>query len=192
VVTYDGETDADRKLWHTYLYWARQEARYPCTDTPMEPKAIVDDQAKRIGDDTAAALRIIVFSCFALEYRLKRILKALKAQFSERENFGKVFSQFWNRLSEKERLDGKGKCIPPSEWSVIETDLKSLIQLRNNIAHANYSETLQFISGSLDPVATARKFYNALVDAIRLVNQGTGYDVRDPEELKEYFGPLRV
>lgn len=192
MIRYDGETDEDQKLWQTYLYWARQEARYPCTDPPIESMAIVDDSEKRIGDDIAAALRTIVFSCFALEYRLKRTLKALNVQFPQKEPFSLFFGQFWNRLSKKERLDGNGKCGPPSEWSLIEPDLKSLIGRRNEIAHANYSETVQFISAGLDPVATARKFYNAVIDAIRLVNQGTGYDVKGPEELKEYFRPLRV
>ena len=192
MIRYDGETDEDQKLWNTYLYWARQEARFPCTDPPTEPRAFIDDHEKRIGDDTAATLRTIVFSCFALEYRLKRTLKALNVQFPKKEPSGDFFRQFWNRLSKKERLDGKGKCGPPSEWSLIEPGLKSLIGLRNDIAHANYSETVRFISGCLDPVATAREFYNAVVDAIRLVNQGTGYDVKGPEELKEYFRPLRV
>ncbi len=38
----------------------------------------------------------------------------------------------------------------------------------------------------------ACKFYNIVVEAIRLVNRATGYDARSEDESKEYFQPLKV
>jgi hypothetical protein len=193
VVRYDGQNASDSRLWHAYLHWARKEARFPAPDIPADLQAMVDDPASRISDETAAALRAVVFSCFALEYRLKRVLKTFNIPFGEREPFGKTFlPRFWKRLSQSQRWDGAGNCAPPPEWVDVEPHLRRLINIRNDIAHANYEETLQFISAGAKPVDKARELYNAVVDAIRLVNQGTGYDARAPKELQEYFRPLKV
>lgn len=42
------------------------------------------------------------------------------------------------------------------------------------------------------PIKMARRYYNSVVDALRLINIGTGYETRPDEEVKEYFKPLRV
>ncbi len=192
MVTFDGDTESDRKLWHTYMYWARRNARLPQGHKPSESQAIVDDPANRVSDEISAAIQTVLFSCFALEYRLKRVLKALNVSFPDKETLTPFLNRFWERLRNKNRLDSTGFCKPTSDWSSIEPELKYLIELRNDIAHANYEETIKFISGGSDPMTEARKLYNMVVDAIRLVNQGTGYDIRSEDELKKYFQPLKV
>ncbi len=192
MITFDGDSESDRKLWHTYVYLARKNALFPQEVNPYGSKAIADNPTNRVNETISSAIQTILFSCFTLEYRLKRVLKKLNISFPEKKTLGPLFDKFWYRLRNTNKLNSTGFCQPPPDWSSIESDLKSLIKLRNNIAHANYDETIQFIAGSSDPMTEARKFYNIVVDAIRLVNQGTGYDPRPEDELKKYFQPLKV
>lgn len=192
MITFDGDNKSDIKLWHTYMYWARKNALFQQKVNLSSSKVIVDDPSNRVEEEISAAIQTILFSCFTLEYRLKRVLIALNVFFPPKETFGPFLDNFWKRLINTSKLKLAGFCRPPSEWSSIEPDLKSLIKLRNNIAHANYNETIQFIAGTSDPMTEARRFYNVVVDAIRLVNQGTGYDPRPPDELEKYFQPLKV
>ncbi|MGZ3579287.1 MAG: hypothetical protein ACXU98_09735 [Syntrophales bacterium] len=192
MVRFDGENEINRRLWFAYLYWARNEVRYPASESPKELKALVDEPANRIPDDISASLKTIVFSCFALEYRLRQVLKALNVEYPNKEPFGPFFNKFWSRLSSTIRLDGEGYCKQPNDWGAIESELKSLIKMRNDIAHANYRETIQFFSAFKNPMGRARELYNAVVDAIRIVNQGTGYDTRGENEIAAYFRPLKV
>ncbi|MFX0195735.1 MAG: hypothetical protein ACFFCW_06395 [Candidatus Hodarchaeota archaeon] len=194
MVKYSGDTKEDERLWHTYLYWARKEARFPESDVPPKKKANVDNPDNRIDEKHAAALRIILFSCLALEYRLRRVHKALNisCKDSESETLWPFFKKFWKRLRETRKQEGVDFCTPPPEWADVEPDLKFLIRLRDKIVHAHYRETLQFIFTTQDPIARARELYRAVIHAIRLINQGTGYDPRDPKELEEHFSSLMV
>jgi hypothetical protein len=59
------------------------------------------------------------------------------------------------------------------------------------MAHANYEEVVRFLGGS-DSLTRAREYYNAVVDALMLINVGTGYDTRPLDAMKTYFEPLKV
>jgi hypothetical protein len=193
MVTFDGVEEEDKRLWYTYMYWARQEALSLGFETSTEPQALVDDPNRRLPEGQSISLRTMLFSCFALEYRLKRILKALKVPFDEEsETFGPFCKKFWRRLESAERLDKKGKCTKPPEWAEVEEKLRDLIDIRNKIAHANYEKTLQYFSGKKISKERARELFNAVVDAIRILNQCTGYDVRPTDEVKEYFRQLKI
>ena len=189
--TFDGDTLPDRKLWHTYLYWARERATTSASAVPVLG-VIVDDADNRVDAAISKALQAILFASFALEYRLKRVLTSMDVPFPERETLGPFLNNFWGRLARVPRLDGRGSCVPPSDWSTIEPRLKRLVRLRNDIAHANYADTRQFLSETSSPTEEARCLYNTVVQAIRLINQGTGYDTRSGKELDEYFEPLKV
>lgn len=189
--TFDGDTPRDRKLWHTYLYWARERASTSASGVPASG-VIVDDANNRVDATIGKALQAILFASFALEYRLKRVLISMDVPLGPKETLGQFLNEFWGRLASVPRLDGKGSCLPPSEWSSIEPRLKRLVKLRNDIAHANYTDTLQFLSEAHGPTEEARDLYNAVVQAIRLVNEGTGYDTRSKEKLDDYFKPLEV
>ncbi len=189
--TFDGDTPRDRKLWHTYLYWARERASTSASGVPARG-VIVDEADNRVDATISKALQAILFTSFALEYRLKRVLISLNVPLPQKETLGLLLDKFWGRLASVPRLDGQGSCLPPSDWSTIEPQLKRLVKLRNDIAHANYTDTLQFLSPTSSPTEEARDLYNAAVQAIRLVNEGTGYDTRSRKELDDYFEPLKV
>jgi hypothetical protein len=187
VVTFDGKTDDDRALWRTYLHWGREQLR------PGATGAMVDDPSKRISETESRALQAVLFSAFALEFRLKRVLTFLNASLKPDEGLKNLLKEFWSKLAGRARVDGKGEITIPAEWDSISAVLSELADVRNDIAHANHRETLAFIRGAgSDPTTRARTFFNAVVDAIRIVNQGTGYDDRPDPELRAYFEPVKV
>jgi len=192
MIRFDGNTSDDVKLWHTYIHWAREKARFGQTKDKATIPAIADDPINRVEDSFSFALQTIVFSSFALEYRLKRVLISMDVKLKSKETLGPLLCKFWPRLSSKNRLDKKGKCSPPTEWNNCLEKLIQLIELRNDIAHANYSETLSSFSGVENPLKMARKYYDSVVDAIRIINIGTGYETRPDEKAKEDFESLKV
>lgn len=191
-ISFAGDTLEDKKLWGTYVYWALEKARFGQTEGKTTTPAGVDDSNNRVEDPLSFALQIIVFSAFALEYRLKRVLIYMHVEFGLKETLCPLLCKFWTRLSDKDRLDKKGKCSPPSEWNNYFEDLKQLVKLRNNIVHVNYSETFSFFSGVENPLEMARKYYRSVVHAIRIINIGTGYETCSNEEAKKAFKPLLV
>jgi hypothetical protein len=192
MIRFDGNTPDDVKLWHTYIYWAREKAKFGQIKDKATIPAIADDPNNRVKDSLSLALQTIIFSSFALEYRLKRVLISMGVKLKSKETLTPLLNNFWKRLSNIDRLDKKGKCSPPTEWNNCFKDLEQLVKLRNNIAHANYFETLSSFSGAESPIKMARRYYNSVVEALRLINIGTAYETRPDEEVKEYFRPLRV
>jgi hypothetical protein len=162
------------------------------TAAPANPAVIVDDPSNRVDPAIGQALQTILFSSFALEYRLKRVLMSMNVPFPPKETLGPLLDKCLGRLSGVARLDDHGNCSAPAAGQVVEPILKRLVEARNDIAHANYKETLRFFSGGADPQDQARHFYNALIDGIRFINEGTGFDTRPKEELDKYFQPLKA
>jgi hypothetical protein len=198
MVTFDGDTNDDVRLWHSYLYWARERVRAlsadpmvgaPATAASVDA-AIVDDPHNRIDNSTGVALQALVFTAFALEYRLKRVLRAMGVSVPPKETLGPCLGNFWRRLAGVTRLDGTGPCRPPADWAKVEPLLRELRDRRNSLAHANYSETLSFLAASSDPAKEAIRLYNGVVEAIKLINLGTGYETRPTDKVDEYFRSL--
>lgn len=199
MVTFDGDTAEDRRLWHSYLYWARERVRalsadqiVGASDTAFVGSAIVDDPNNRINDSIGVALQALVFTALALEYRLKRVLRAMGVTIPQKETLGPCLENFWRRLANVTRLDGTGPCHPPADWATVEPLLRELLERRNSLAHANYPETLRFLAASSDPAKEAIRLYNGMVEAIKLINVGTGYETRPTDEVDKYFHPLRA
>jgi hypothetical protein len=191
MTTFDGETQYDRRLWHSYIYLAKRYAIASGGRTASSTPAIADDPSNRVGEPLVEALQTVLFSAFALEYRLKRVLIAMGQPPRQKDTLTPLFEGFWTTLSHVNRLDGKGRCAPPAEWASCEPTLKELISVRNQMAHANYKDVLEFL-GRTDPLRRARRYYNTLVDAIMLINLGTGYETRPLYEVEDYFRPLKV
>jgi hypothetical protein len=184
---------ADRKLWHTYVFWAHRQALL-CEDA-VEPaaQAISDNPKNRVSEGLSDALSTVLFSSFVLEYRLRRVLEILGVQLRPRTTLGPLLDLFWKRLASVPRLDGKGNCSPPSEWKRREPTLRELVALRNHLAHADYVRTLTRFGPRRRPGRAALKYYNSVVDAIRLINQGIGSDPdRTAMQRKQYFNVLKV
>jgi hypothetical protein len=139
------------------------------------------------------ALSTVLLSSFMLEYRLRRVLEAMGVQLRQRTTLGPLLDLFWNRLARVPRLDGNGNCAQPSEWRRCERTLRDLVGLRNALAHADYKKTLAHFGKTRRPGRTALKYDNAVVDAVRLINQGTGSDPqRNAGQRRAYFEPLKV
>jgi hypothetical protein len=67
--------------------------------------------------------------------------------------------------------------------------------LRNKMAHAKYDETLSHfrsIEGRPDWQVEACTCHNAVVNALMLINPGTGYATHPADEVREHFKALRV
>lgn len=181
-------------MWHSYLYWARERvlADAPGPGSVPAAPAIVDDAANRISEPVGRALQAVLFSAFALEYRLKRVLLANNIDVPPTETLRPCLDQFWNRLAKVHRRDGHGLCLPPVEWAAIKPQLDQLVTLRNTLAHANYTKIVRFLESGQDAEQQAKSLYRAVVEAIKLINLGTGYETRPVDEVNEYFRALLV
>jgi len=193
MIRFDGNTDDDIKLWHTYVFWARHSAK---SLTGIQPRvkqaAMVDDSNNRTSESVANALQTILFSSFVLDYRMRRVLQAMGIDLRPRTTLGPLLNCFWPRLAVIDRLDKNGKCLPPPEWGSCEPDLQHLVRLRNDIVHADYKATLHAFSSASTPDSVACQLYNSVVEAVKLINIGTGYDVRSRTDIDAYFEPLKV
>jgi hypothetical protein len=184
---------SDRRLWHTYVFWARRQAMKCEGAITSGTEAISDNPQNRVPDRLSDALSTVLLSSFMLEYRLRRVLEAMGVQVRMRTTLGPLLDLFWNRLATVPRLDGKGHCAPPPEWKRCERTLRDLVGLRNGLAHADYQRTLGGFGKRRRPGTAALKYYNAVVDAVRLINQGTGSDPqRNANQRRSYFEPLKV
>jgi hypothetical protein len=188
MIRFDGNTPEDIELWHTYLFWARSRV---CNTEVADSKVIADDPANRVDFSTGDALQAILFCSFTLEYRMKRVLLSMGCKLPKKETLGPLYANFWPRLEKLDRLDKAGKCKKPVEWKKCADTLDTLVSVRSAIAHANYEETIGMLSATRDPTEMARKYYNALIDAIMLINISTGYNTGPFHEVKEYFKHLK-
>jgi hypothetical protein len=192
MISYDGDNKYDKKLWQTYLHWAKRKAQSNSNLTSVDTGAICDDPKKRVEESLDIALQTIIFSAFTLEYRLKRVALKMGVPFREKDSLGVLLGHFWKKLEKVRRWDKKGKCSPPSEWKSCKNDLDKLVELRNNIAHANYKKVTTFFSIQSDPKRLANQYYNAVVEDIKLINIGTGAETRSKARVEKYFKPLRA
>jgi len=186
----DGEGE-DKKLWQTYVYWARKDIKDgPDVELAAE-EAIADKPSERVDHFLAEAIQSILFSALMLEYRLKRVLTYMGVPLSGKESLRRCLGLIWEKLPNIDRKDGKGKCRQPKEWQNSEPHLRALNEFRNKVAHANYNKLLHLFQGK-DPVDVARLYYNAVVDAMIMLNLCIGYETKPLNEVEKYFRPLRI
>jgi len=190
---FDGASDDDRKLWQTYVFWARQSAKsLPGTQTSGGQTAIADDPANRVDEPLANALQTILFASFTIEYRMKRVLEEMGVVLRKGTTLDPLLRFFWKRLAAVQRIDKQGKCQPPPDWKICEPDLQKLVELRNAIAHADYRRVYRLFTGASSPASLALRLYNSVVEAVKLINIGTGKDNRPRQDIDAYFEPLKV
>jgi len=187
MVTFDGKQDEDRALWQTYVYWVRERLRIP-----SNPNVIADNPIRRLPESTSQALQVVLFSAFALEYRVKSVLTYCSASLKPEEHLKSILRTFWQRLLTTQRIDGAGLVVEPPEWAAVVSRLLELADVRNKIAHANRAEILAFINEGSDPLSRARGLFEAAIDGIRIINEGTGYDSEPHDELVARFDLLKV
>ncbi len=187
-----GDTPEDTKLWNTYVYWALEKARFGQAKGKIITPAVVDDKKNRVGDSLSFALQIIIFSAFALEYRLKRVLIERGVKSKSKKTLKPLLDIFWKELKKKDRWDEEGKCFQPPEWNSCNKDLRKLVELRDKIVHANYLEIRSFFSGTENSLETALRYYRSFIKAIGLISIGTGYGIRSNEEVENELKSLLV
>lgn len=181
-----GKTPADEKLWHTYLYWARLLVD-PATAHSRVLKIARADQ--RLGQKQQEALQAILFTSFALEFRIKRLFEELGVRFRKRDTLGSLLEVFKTRFEAATRLDDNGPIHLPAGWPRLEKRLKKLAWLRNQIAHANYHEVRAVLSNR--PRRAAAAHFNALAEFIRVTNLASNYE-RDSAQARQTARLLRV
>ncbi|GAI18664.1 unnamed protein product, partial [marine sediment metagenome] len=103
MIRFDGNTPDDVKLWHTYIHWAREKAKFGQTKDKATIPAIADDPINRVEDSLSLTLQTIIFSSFALEYRLKRVLISMGGKLKSKETLTPLLNNFWQRLSNIDR-----------------------------------------------------------------------------------------
>jgi hypothetical protein len=185
-----GETPQDIQLWNTYLFWAFSAA------SPARSRARrlrITKRANRIKRSTERNLQAILFAAFAIEYRLKRIYEFLGLQVRRNDTLGALVTNFRQRMATAKRPDGKGHVKLPTEWTSIEKRLKDLCKWRNAIAHANYKEVLTLLpSDTRKSLRQARKYYNTVIDTIRVTNRAIGYEAAPKREDRKFYARLKI
>jgi hypothetical protein len=181
----------DKKLWQTYVYWARRDIKDGLDVEPAGEEAIADKPSQRIEDRLAQAIQSLLFSALMLEYRLKRVLAYMGLPVNRRDGLEKRLELIRKELPKLDRKDGKGKSVLPAEWQDCESKFEFLRKFRNRVAHANYDELLGLFQGT-DPIEMARLHYNRVVDFMIALNICTGNEPRSWDEVEKYFRPLRI
>src|SRR5687768_8248685 len=97
-----GDTARERRVWNSYLFAARSGAD---AGTAADPLLDIARAASRLPAGKEQALQEIVFSSFALEYRMRRIFKVLGLSHRERDTLGSLVANFLARVQGAPRLD---------------------------------------------------------------------------------------
>jgi hypothetical protein len=183
--TIAGETDEDRKLWNTYMYWAHSSCSAPAG-------LDIYKKDRRLTQETAAALQTIVFSAFMLEYRLKRIADVRCFRFRKRDTLSKLIDNFQRHIELTNRIDNDEPVRLPDEWKRVKTQLDRLSKFRNDIAHANYAKVMDRLSDGESLPKLAAELFDAVIDAIRITNRAIGYDPSSDAASDRYYDALKA
>lgn len=184
-----GDTAAEQKLWRTYLFWARDSVAGP---NEFWRGLDIAKPGSRLSPSAAYSLQAIVFTALALEYRLKRTLESLGVSVRRRDTLGVLLQHFRRRAETAQRFDAKGPVRLPKEWTRIEKRLNALVQARNRIVHAHHHDVIALISNRRQAGRKAKAHYNALVAAIRVINEATGRDMGSSKDRRAYYKVLAV
>lgn len=136
-----------------------------------------------------AALQSIAFSALTLEYRMRRSCDVLGVVLADSLNCGGLFDGFWTFVSQRPKWNHKGQCRRPDDWNNIKRILAELATMRDKIAHARWTELLSALDGN--ELEKAKRYFNAVIDAMMLINEGIGY-VTEGNDPRAYFPRLKL
>jgi hypothetical protein len=136
------------------------------------------------------ALQAILFTAFALEYRIRRYFDVLHLSYRKRDTLGSLIQHFAPRVQAAKRLDNGQPIRLPTSWQRLERKLLDLNHVRNQVAHAKYAEIDKLLGAR--PARIAARGFNALIDFVRIVNAATGYDTEPPAVARRRYAPLKV
>lgn len=182
-----GESRDDRRQWNTYVSWSRGAFA-----EPIDKALKIAYQQSCMPESVQASLRAIVFTTFALEYRLRSVYDALGLEYRRRDGIWDLASNLEARSRNALGVDGKLVRFP-AEWRRILTRIQHLIESRNAIAHGNSMKVRGLVTGRAPSLKVrARRDYNAFVDAVRVINVAVGYEKLRGVELRNYYAALKV
>jgi hypothetical protein len=182
-----GSTLPDQQLWNTYVYWSR--AVFP---EPLSGTVAMSRSRARIATRDQRSLQAIVFSTFALEYRLRSVYSALGLQTRWRDGLWDLASNLERRTTGVVGLNGRPVRFA-AEWRRILPRIQKLLESRNSIAHGNALKVGQLITAQRPSIKVqARRGYNAFIDAIRVINLAIGYEDLLGADLRKYYAALKV
>lgn len=188
-----GTSVEQRQLWNTYMFWAR------CACDPKTVKNSnleISKPRRRLRPSADRFLQAIVFTAFAVEYRLKAVYEVLRISHRKRDTLGVLIRTFRHRVQMAKRVDGPGLVRLPVEWSRIERKLIELNDTRNQIAHGNYQRVLGKIPANARKAQRiAARSFNALVDVIRVTHHAIGDispPISSPSKARSHYTHLKV
>jgi hypothetical protein len=180
-----GAAPRDQRLWNSYVYWARASFGAP------PAQLIIADPNARISIEHAALLHALLFATFALEYRLRSVYELLGLSVRKKDGL-------WNLLENPDRrtqglVRRRKRVVFPQEWQSVRARLQRLLELRNRIAHGQ-RDPVALLLGETNPTLRERAVdgYNAVIDAIRIINVAIGYEKKRGAALRNYYAQLQV
>jgi hypothetical protein len=187
VVNIAGGDARDQRLWNTYVFWAR--AAFP---EPIPANVTIGNASARLALERQRSLQAIVFSTFALKYRLRSVYAALGIQARRRDGLWELSSNLQSRTRSSRGLDGKPIRFA-AEWRQVLPRIQKLLELRNKIAHGNSrSVATLLVARSPSIKLQARRGYNTFIDAVRVINLAIGYEDRRGADLRDYYKAMKV
>jgi len=181
-----GETKNDKKLWFTYLYWPREILKkYRAHD-----RAEVDRKSWRVDRKYSDSLQSILFSCMVMEYRIKRTFEYKGIEFRKRDTFGALIENLWIKLENVNTERSKKKCVKPKGWDTFRKRLDHWVELRNALAHANYTK-IQGLIPKGKAITEAKKCYNDMVELIKILNGALEYYEGNKRDFIQYMNCLK-
>ena len=180
-----GVDPVDRRLWNSYVFWARN-----CFGTPPST-LMISDPDDRISPEKERLLHSLVFSTFALEYRLHSVYETLGLAVRKGDGLWKLLENLERRTNGTRR---NGTLIVfPDEWKEVRVRLQRLLELRNKIAHGQRGPVTALL-GETEPSLAKQAVdgYNAVIDAIRIINVAIAYDTKTGDALSSYYAQLQV
>jgi hypothetical protein len=180
-----GAASPDQRLWNTYIYWARN-----ALPGPFEHLSI-SEPIERLPQGDSDALQAILFTAFALEFRLRSVYEALGIHVRSGDGLSALLNNLHKRIDGQQGFTG-GIIALPAEWVEVRGRLQALLQLRNRIAHGNRRPVSELLDDRASLRARAADGYNAFIDAVRIINKAIGYEWREGQELLTYYAALSV
>jgi len=192
-VSLGGTSVREQQLWNTYMFWARQA----CDPHTMSNSALeITKPRRRVQRSADRFLQSVIFTAFAVEYRLKSVYEVLGISHRNRDTLGVLVRNFQHRVEMAQRLDGTGRVRLPAEWKRIQKKLLKLNEARNQIAHANYQQILGTIpSNGRTARRVAAGYFNAFVDLIRVTHRAIGNiapSISSPSKARSHYASLKV
>ncbi|MCC6150452.1 MAG: hypothetical protein IT461_09405 [Planctomycetes bacterium] len=183
-----GDTPEERGLWNAFFAAPARPLTQLRPEWKSKPRRKGDGKTP-VNPELLAALQSIAFSALLIEYRMRRACEVIGVTLREDVSCRGLIQGFWSFVSQEPCWNGEGLCAKPAEWDNIRPHLEKLAQLRDDIVHVKWAVLLQKLG--TDPLETAKRFYNHVIDAMMWINIGTGYISADGDP-RAYFPRLKL